>query len=289
MGLFGKAAQETSEKLAEQKASADGLRQSILALNDVNRAAGSAMSAFEQSLDDTTKALKDHVGALKMRDGELDLGSKTARDAEKVLSGLAANTDAAAAAAREQGKSWEHVNGIFSRGRAAFIEAADSMGLTRAQAEALADSYLKIPDKKSTVLEMRTEDAITQLNSVIAAIKRAPDEKSVTVKALTTDAQVMLRDLGFKVTQLKDGRFKVEAQTGDAGDKLRAVQALRDGLKDKSITVSSNVSEAIADLEEVRTKVASTKGKTITMSALTGEARTQLVQLGFIIQSTKGK
>ncbi|MFJ7023254.1 hypothetical protein ACIQUW_33325 [Streptomyces sp. NPDC101117] len=289
MGLFGKAAQETSATLAEQKASADGLRQSILALNDVNRAAGSAMSAFEQSLDDTTKAVKKNAGVLKMRDGELDLGTQKARDAEKVLSDLAANTDAAAAAAREQGKSWEHVNGIMTEGRTAFIEAADTLGLTRSQAEALADSYLKIPDKKSTVLEMRTEDAVTNLNSVIAAIKRAPDEKSVTVKALTSDAQVMLRDLGFKVTQLPDGRFKVEAKTGDAGDKLRAVQALRDGLKDKSITVSSNVSEAIADLEEVRTKVAGTKGKTITMSALTGEARAQLEQLGFKIKNTKGK
>ncbi|CAL9666775.1 hypothetical protein SUDANB145_07200 (plasmid) [Streptomyces sp. enrichment culture] len=51
-GLFGQAAQETSAKLDAQKASADGLRQSIQALNDVNRAAGSAMSAFEQSIDD---------------------------------------------------------------------------------------------------------------------------------------------------------------------------------------------------------------------------------------------
>ena len=288
-GLFGKAAQDTAAKLAEQKASADGLRQSIVALNDVNRAAGSAMSAFEQSIDDATEAVKDHAGALKMRDGELDLGSQKARDAEKVLSELAANTDAAAAAAREQGKSWEHVNGIMSRGRDAFVEAADSMGLTKSQAEALADSYLKIPDKKSTILEMRTEDAIAGLDAVISAIKKTPDAKSVTVKALTKDAVELLEGLGYKVVQLKDGQFKVTAQTGAATEGLSHVQRLRDGLKDKTVTIDTATADAIADLQAVQQKVAATKGKTITMRAPTAEARQQLEQLGFKIRDTKGK
>lgn len=288
-GLFGKAAQDTSAKLNAQKAAADGLRQAITALNDVNRAAGSAMGAFEQSLDDATKAAREHGNALKMRDGELDLGTQKSREAEKVLSTLAANTDAAAAAAREQGKSWEHVSGIYSKGRDAFVDAAASMGLTRVQAEALADSYLKIPDKKSTVLEMRTEDAITGLDAVIAAIKKTPDAKSVTVKALTTDAQSMLEELGFKVTRMPDGSFKVTATTGEAKDGLDKVRALRDGLKDKSIKVSSKVGDAIDDLEEVKKKVASTKGKTITMRVPTQEGRKQLEMLGFKIRSTKGK
>ncbi|MEW2393072.1 hypothetical protein AB0933_32395 [Streptomyces venezuelae] len=288
-GLFGQAAQETSAKLNAQKAAADGLRQAITALNDVNRAAGSAMSAFEQSLDDATKAAREHGNALKMRDGELDLGTQKSRDAEKVLSTLAANTDAAAAAAREQGKSWEHVSGIYSKGRQAFVDAADSMGLTRAQAEALADSYLKIPDKKSTVLEMRTEDAITGLNSVIAAIKKTPDAKSVTVKALTTDAQSMLEELGYKVEQMPDGTFKVSASTGDAKTGLDKIKALRDGLKDKSIKVSSKVGDAIEDLETLKKKVAATKGKTVTMRVPTQEGRKQLEMLGFKIKSTKGK
>ncbi|WP_052731497.1 hypothetical protein [Streptomyces sp. MBT28] len=289
MGLFGKAAQETSAKLDAQKSSADGLRQSILALNDVNRAAGSAMSAFEQSIDDATAAVKDHAGALKMRDGELDLGSQKARDAEKVLSELAANTDAAAAAAREQGKSWEDVNGIFTRGRAAFIESADAMGLTAEQAEILADRYLKIPDKKTTVLEMRTEDAISGLDSVIAAIEKTPNAKSVTVSALTSDAVSLLESLGFKVEQLPNGQFTVSAATGTAESNLKDLKATRDGLQDKTITLSAVITDAITDLEAVKQKVASTNGKTITMKAPTSEARKQLELLGYKIKDTKGK
>ncbi|WP_032761105.1 hypothetical protein [Streptomyces alboviridis] len=79
MGLFGSAAQDTTGKLEAQKQSADGLRQAITALNDVNRAAGSAMSAFEQSIDDANEAIKKHGNALKLRNGELDLGSESLR------------------------------------------------------------------------------------------------------------------------------------------------------------------------------------------------------------------
>ncbi|MCX4571527.1 hypothetical protein OOK48_34985 [Streptomyces viridodiastaticus] len=289
MGLFGKAAQDTQAKLEAQKASADGLRQSIIALNDVNRAAGSAMSAFEQSIDDATEAVEDHGSALKMRDGELDLGSEKAREAEKVLSELAANTDAAATAAREQGKSWEYVSGIQERGREAFIDAAAAMGLTEKQAKALADSYLGIPDEKSTRVEMRTEDAIAGLDAVIAAIEETPNKKSVTVDALTSDAVNLLEGLGYKVTELKDGRFKVTAETGTASRSLDELKGRRDGLADKTITIDAATAAAIRDLEKVKEKVAGTKGKTIEMKAPTAAARKQLELLGFKIRDTKGK
>ncbi|MFF6866636.1 hypothetical protein [Streptomyces ardesiacus] len=238
-GLFGKAAQDTKKKLDDQKASADGLRQAIVALNDVNRAAGSAMSAFEQSIDDASKAVKDHHSALKLRDGELDLGSQKARDAEKVLSDLAANTEAAATAAREQGKSWEDVNGIYDKGRAAFVKTADAMGLTAQQAEILADRYLALPDTKSTRIEMRTEDAIASLDSVIAAIQATPNRKSVTVDALTSEAITLLKNLGFTVERLPDGRFSVTADTATAKQRLADVQSARNGLKNKTITISA--------------------------------------------------
>ncbi|WP_282795785.1 hypothetical protein [Streptomyces sp. CC224B] len=281
-GVFGRAAMDTQAKLEAQKASADGLRQAISALNDVNRAAGSAMSAFEQSLDDTTNAIRNHAGALRMRDGELDLGSKRARDAEKVLSDLAANTDAAAAAAREQGRSWEHVNGILEKGRAAFVDAGDRMGLTRAQAEALADAYLKIPDKKSLTLEMRTEDAVAGLDAVIARIRKTPDAKSVTVKALTRDAVALLESLGFKVTRLKDGSFKVTAETGRARDHLDALQRKRDGLKNKTITLNAKTVTAIAGLDAVIAKIRKTPGaKSVTVRALSQTAIDALHRVGF--------
>ena len=262
MGLFGKAAQDTSAKLSAQKQSADGLRQAITALNDVNRAAGSAMSAFEQSIDDATAAVKGHHHALTMRNGDLDLGSKKSRDAEKALSDLAANTDAAATSAREQGRSWEYVNGIYSRGRKAFVDTATAMGLTKTQAEALARSYIKIPDSKKITLEMRTEDAINGLNSVMAAMKATPNAKSVTVKALTADAISLLKSLGFTVKELPDGRFKVTAETGNARSNIAAVQRARDALKNKAIDLSAR-DRVSAIARQVQAAINNLRGKTV--------------------------
>ncbi len=267
MGLFGQAAQDTQAKLEAQKKSADGLRQSIIALNEVNRAAGSAMSAFEQSLDDATEATKEHAGALKMRDGDLDLGSEKAREAEKILSELAANTDAAATSAREQGRSWEYVQGIMTRGQEAFVQAAMKMGLTKQQAQGLAKAYLDIPSKKSTTLEMRTEDAVAGLNSVIAAIKRTPNAKSVTVKALTQDAVSLLRELGFKVTRLPDGRFKVTAETGTAKANLAAVQRARDALKNKTIDLAAR-DRASGAVRAIQAAIAGLRDRTVTITTV---------------------
>ena len=240
-GVFGAQAQDVQAKLDAQKSSADGLRQSLQALNEVNRAAGSAMSAFEQAIDDTHKAISKNAGALSMQGGELDLGSQKARNAEKVLSNLASSTDGATAAAKEQGKSWEYVNGIYTRGRQAFIDAADSMGLTKTQAKALADQYLQVPDKVATKVEMNAEDAQTDLDAFISAVKASPDSKSVTLKTLSKSGEAILEAFGYKVTHLKDGSVKVTAKTGNAINNIGAVQAARDNLHDKSITLTTNV------------------------------------------------
>jgi hypothetical protein len=288
MGLFGKAAQDTQAKLDAQKASADGLRQSIQALNDVNRAGAGAMNAFEQSIDDAATAATTNAGALRMQHGELNLNSQKARDAESALRDLAANTDDAAAKAREQGKSWEYVQGIMTRGQKAFVDTAVKMGLTKTQADALAQSYLGIPDKKSTTLEMRTEDAIASLDKVAGAIKKTPDKKSVTVDALTTDAITLLEGLGFKVEHLKNGQFKVTADTSTVGGSLKAVETARDGLKDKTLHVAAATSGAVQSLQQVQDKIKATNGKTITMKAPTGAAIKALEALGFKVHAVPG-
>lgn len=267
MGLFGQQAQATSSKLAEQKASADGLRQAIQALNDVNRAGLGGMIGFEQAIDAAAKAAQENAGALSMSGGQLNLNSEKAQAAASALNDLAAKTDEAAASAREQGSSWQTVNGIYSRGRDELIKQADAMGLTRAQAVLLADQILKVPSGKKITLEMRTEDAIAGLDSVIAAIQKTPNSKSVTVKALTTDAVRMLQDLGFKVTRLPDGRFTVTANTKNAKDNIGAVQRARDALKDKTITLSAR-DRASAAARAIQRAIAALNSKTVTITTV---------------------
>ncbi|MFM9373278.1 hypothetical protein [Streptomyces sp. Da 82-17] len=289
MGVFGQQAISTKAKLDAQKASADGLRQSIQALNDTQRTGLGGMIGFEAAIDAATKAAKDNAGALSMSGGQLNLNNDTARNAATALNDLAAKTDEAAASARQSGASWETVSGIYERGRSALVSTAMQMGLTASQAKALADDILKIPDEKSTVLEMRSEDAIAGLDAVIKKLEATPNAKSITVSALTTEARAILEDLGYQTETLPDGQVRVTTQTGEALLGIGAVKEARDRLADKTVRIGAATTTAIRDLIAVQDKVKATKGKTITMSAPTAAAREQLTLLGFKIRDTKGK
>lgn len=240
MGLFGQQALAVQAKLDAQKASADGLRQSIIALNETNRSALGDMIAFEQAIDDTAKAVAKNKGALKGSSSELDLNKQGARDAATALQNLATKTDAVADSARASNAPWQEVNAIYARGREELIKQAMVAGRTREQAEALAAAYLKIPLDVTTTIEMRRDDAIAGLDSVIAKIEATPGTKSVTVDALTTDAISLLNSLGYKTKTLPDGRVQVTANTGGALSGLYAVKSARDALSDKTLTITTH-------------------------------------------------
>ncbi|MFB7711583.1 hypothetical protein [Streptomyces sp. NPDC056105] len=238
-GLFGQQAQATQTKLAAQKASADGLRQSLQALNDVNRSALGGMIGFEAALDSTAKLASKNHHVLSMTNGELNVTNDKSRTAATALLDLAAKTDEATSKAREGGASWEKVNGIYSRGRSHLVEYAHQMGLSTSEAEAFARSVLKIPDSRSLRMKMQVEDAKADLDRFIGKVKSSPGSKSVTMKALTKTAENALESLGFKVTHMKDGSVRITAKNGQALSGIAAVQRARNALTDKSITLTS--------------------------------------------------
>ncbi|MFC5217337.1 hypothetical protein [Streptomyces coerulescens] len=239
MGLFGAQAQKVQRELDAQKRSTDGLRQSIQALNDVQRAGLGGMIGFESAIDAAAKAAQENAGALDMTGGKLNLNSEKARNAASALQDLASKTDDAAASARESGSSWETVNGIYTRGRDALIKNAQAMGLSRSEAAQLADQILKIPDKKTRVT-MNKEDAERDLNSFNAAVKRSPGSKSVTLKTLSKGAEQILEGFGLKVKRLPNGSVTVSAKAGKALTDVRGVKNAVDSLYSKSITITAH-------------------------------------------------
>ncbi|MGW7283937.1 hypothetical protein ACWGH4_00300 [Streptomyces sp. NPDC054847] len=240
MGLFGQQAIDVKGKLDAQRASADGLRGAIQALNEVNRQALGGMIGFEASIDAAAKAAKDNAGALNMVNGALDLNDPKAQAAATALQNLATSTDEAAAAARASGAPWGEVNAIYDRGRTELVKYAQQMGLTEAEANALATSILGIPADKDITIDMIREDAIAGLDEVIGKIKATPGSKSVVVDALTAEAMRLLNSLGFRTETLPDGRVQVTAITGSALSNIGAVQNARDRLSDKTITITTN-------------------------------------------------
>ncbi|MFF1686083.1 hypothetical protein [Streptomyces sp. NPDC058254] len=182
MGLFGQQSIEVQAKLDAQKASADGLRQSIQALNDTNRSALGGMIGFEAAIDAAAEAAKKNAGALDMQGGKLVLNSDKSRAAATALNDLAGKTDSAAASAREGGASWSTVNGIYERGRQQLIKNAIQMGLTEGQAKRLADQILKTPDKTAK-LKGNAEDLKQKIADAKARLAKVPDSRKAQVRA----------------------------------------------------------------------------------------------------------
>ncbi|MEU0831301.1 hypothetical protein [Streptomyces sp. NPDC005969] len=205
MGLFGTQAQQVQAKLDAQKASADGLRQSISALNDTNRSALGGMIGFEAAIDAATKAIKGNEHALSMSGGQLNLNSEKARTAAGALNDLAAKTDEAAAQARQSGASWETVNGIYARGRARLIASADAMGLNTTEARRLADQILRTPDKTAR-LKGNLEDLQAKLADAKNRLAKAPSSKTTALKGEISDLQ-------RKIAQAKTDLAGVQSKT----------------------------------------------------------------------------
>ncbi|MGW0372559.1 hypothetical protein ACWDZW_27455 [Streptomyces coeruleorubidus] len=258
-GVFGAQAQSVQQKLNAQKLSADGLRQSIQALSETSRSAFDAQTKMEAAIDAVTKSIKENGRTL-------DVGTEKGRANRDALSQMAAATEDAAAKARENGASWQTVAGIYDKGRKTLVDNIAAITGNRQEAERLAATLLKMPSPKMR-LEMRTEDAVKGLNSVMAAMKRTPGSKSVTVKALTSDAVGMLRELGFKVTKLPNGRFKVTAETANAKANVAAVQRARDALNSKTITLAAR-DRASAQARSIRAQIAAITGKTVTITTI---------------------
>ncbi|MFF5001697.1 hypothetical protein ACFY3G_02620 [Streptomyces phaeochromogenes] len=229
MGLFGAQAQSVQTKLAAQKQSADGLRQSIQALSDTSRSAFDAQTKFEAAVDAVSKSIRENGKTL-------DVGTEKGRANRDALSQMATATQDAAAKARENGASWETVTGIYDKGRKTLVDNITAITGNRTAAKSLADQLLKMPSPKMR-LQMDSEDAKSGLKQFNAAVKATPGAKSVTLKTLSKSAEAILEGFGYKVKRLPDGRVTVTAKAGKALSDVRNVKAAVDQLRNKSITI----------------------------------------------------
>ncbi|MCX4780122.1 hypothetical protein [Streptomyces sp. NBC_01264] len=210
MGLFGEQAVAVQAKLDLQKQSADGLRQSIQALNDANRSALDGMIGFEAAIDAAAKGAAENAGSLDMVNGVLDLNGEKARTAASLLSALAAKTGEAALAARENGASWETVGGIYERAREQMIANAREMGLNKDQAKALTDQLLAAPGEMTSYLRGDIKDLDAKLKDARARLAAAPSSKQVAIRAEISDllakkkqAQAALDSLDSKTVYIR--------------------------------------------------------------------------------------
>jgi TP901 family phage tail tape measure protein len=229
MGLFGDAAVSTQAKLDTEAHAAEGLRQSIEALNAVHRGAFDAETAFYQAMSDASKAVKDNGHTLNLN---TDAGRKN-RD---VLSQLAAKTEDLVDKKLKEKTSWAMVDKTYQQGRKSLIDVATAMTGSKEKAQALADTLLKAPNAKKLQISADTAAAKKDVDAFNAAVKKSPGSKSVTLSTLSGAAEKVLEAFGYKVTHLKNGSVRVTAATGGALSGIQNVAGALNSLNGKTAT-----------------------------------------------------
>jgi hypothetical protein len=248
MGIFGQAAQETSAKLGAQKESADGLRASILALNDVNRSAYDAQIGFEQSLDDLTASFKEHGATLDLdteagRANGMAMSSVAKAHDEMIASGLAAG-DSLGSMTKESDELRETMMRL----------ATDGFKGNTEKAREYVNELLGVPGDIETLVKLEREEAITGLKDVQAEIDKTPGKKSVTVDTLNGAAIAALEKVGLKTKQLPDGQTQVFTANGKALGNIGAVFTALSNLNGKTANTytTNNVKTVYSELSVPR-------------------------------------
>jgi hypothetical protein len=175
MGLFGAQAQEVQAKLDGQKRAADGLRQSIHALDQAHLMARGGVRGMEAAIDAATEALKTNGATL-------DDNTSKGRANNQALDDLANATQKAMEAKYEETGSWNAANEVYERGRGKLEALARQMGLDTDAARKLADQILATPDKTAK-LRADKRDLETKLRDAKAELKSVPDSRKAAVRA----------------------------------------------------------------------------------------------------------
>lgn len=296
--------------LADKTADADSrtraLRQSLDLLSGGSVSLQAAQARVNEAITQANDAMREGIDksqgygkALIQSNGALDTTTKNGQALFSTLNNLTDASGTAAIAAYDfadsQGKDLPTklaaARGEMQKSRDAAVSLAQNYGLTKSQAEGVADSLGLIPGQVSILLQAKGLDStLAELLAVQAQFEQVPDRKTIKVDALGEEAKKKLEDLGLKIKLIPGTRqYKITAETAGAKKALADYVAQQSKVKGKNVKITAETRGAIRDLETLQSKVKNSKGKTITMRVPTAEGRRQLEALGYKIKSTRGK
>jgi TP901 family phage tail tape measure protein len=180
------AANQNAQALNKMSGSAVDARVDISALaktisgfGSVTLDARSAQRAFEQAVDDASDAAKKNGRTL-------DISSQKGRDNSAALDGIASSASAAASKILEQSGSTAKAAAAMSKGRGAFIRAAESFGLSADQAKRLADNEGLIPGNVSTAVKATGFDTAISKALALRDYLNSLHSKAITIDVSKT-------------------------------------------------------------------------------------------------------
>src|SRR5699024_2816502 len=235
------------------------------------------------SADAGTEALKEHGEVFKENGDLIDRHSKSAREAQAELDGIADSTHRWADAAKEAGASGEELDAIMREGRDAFVELAQDMGMSEEAANRLADELNRLPEFVKTEVLFEVTDP---QGAIHEALEAGVGAVTVPVDADTDPAEEEVRIWGSEVG---DVPAKVYVQADLYGVEA-TMEAFYAEMQDQDWTVNINGETATAEealgilLEEVNNGEGS-----VTINGMTFPADTSLMALIEAINMSEGE
>lgn len=174
-----------ASKTRDHAAAVDALKKSIQELNEQTLGRLDAKSAMEKAIDDAAAKAKEIKGKVSITGGLINMDTEAGREAQEILGAIAKTTSEYVTKLQEAKAPQNEINAAWARGREQLIGLSGSLGVSKADLEAYADTVLQTPESVVTRLKVEKEQADAAVAAAIAKIESVPDEEKsrVTLEA----------------------------------------------------------------------------------------------------------
>ncbi|KNX38107.1 hypothetical protein [Luteipulveratus halotolerans] len=239
-GIAAKDAAEATKRLADGYKS---LGQGLLGERDSAR-------GFQQAIDDANSAVKENGRTL-------DISTSKGRANQAALDGIASSATGYASSILKAGGSQAQANAVLAAGRSSFIQNATAMGMSKTQAEGLANSLFKLPKGVSTTVAVPglpgASYGIDQFGQKVIQL----DGRNVSIPVSTPGAQAIIANLAgisAKAMSMNGSKIVITPSAPLAAAVKRQIDGLASARvnADGTITIDSKAPSAAADTAKIR-------------------------------------
>lgn len=271
MKLLGDASADTSAKLNAYSQTVALLAGRDLSAEQSTANLNAEVEQNKQAFEQAAEAAAQAGGVMVTASGQIDTTTAAGRELFSSAQKMSEALYGQITAMQQKGSTEKDMIAQAQATRDTFIMNAQAAGLNAEQANKLADSYIGIPKQVVTVI---TNPGMAAASAEIAKYKgkldAVPNEKAVTVKTLSEDAEKQLEDVGFKTQKLKDGKVKITADDkqlqGVLENAKKGVFQFA-GLADKKTPrLKVDNSQAMKGINQVKQGIDNLSDKTVTIT-----------------------
>lgn len=219
----------TADQMKDERSEAEKLTDALKTLNGAAISVAEKEIAFQGSLHDLTDAVKENGHSL-------DVTTEKGRAVKGAFLDAAQAAMAHAEAVAEQSGTIQAGNAVLEQDIQVLKRQMIQAGFSTQAVNDLIGKYAQMPVAVTTEIKADTAKAVSDLQGVQAEIRKT-NGKSVTIDALTAQAEKNLRDLGFNVQRLPDGHVTVSIPTGPPSAAISAIQGRINSIQGRTVGV----------------------------------------------------